>query len=639
MLLVQVFKTLWAMLDRRKRFTFVGLIGLLFVAGVLEMTGMLVLFGYVRGLVPNAETGTRAGPMARALALVFSDLSQIKYVVAGGTLVVGVMFTKHILGAAAHFLMNRFLMKLNERVSRRLYEGYLLARFEVFTRRGIRGPTQNINKVFDLFTATFGATAQVLSDGAIVLCIALLLAVVDPVLTMMGLTIFGVMGALLYRASQQTLITMGDNEQAARRRAAQYLSEGLHGVVDARLNNTRAHFIRNYVQALSETALIRRRKIALGRLPQSMNEVLLAVTIVSAVLYMTVRGQSVQDTLPTLAIFAFAGLRMTGAMSRISRGLQTIRTKFGELGVFNTTVEEVAPEILKPDQPTVNADRYLDDEEPLPPGVDGRLHEALTLDDVVFSYPESATPAIRGISLTIPRGAFVSFCGASGGGKSTLLLLLMGMIKPQSGTILCDGRSVFSQVRAWHRGIGYVGQAMFMAGRSVRENVAFGLAPSKIDDAQVWRALEQASMADDVRAFPEGLDTPILEGGARLSGGQRQRIAIARALYKDPEVIVFDEATAALDNVTEREITDSIRRLSGTKTIIAVAHRLSTIRDSDTIFLLQDGRIVASGTYDGLISQSQAFRKLAEPQGSHTPLDEGHVATKPTVDAQASRGG
>jgi ABC-type multidrug transport system fused ATPase/permease subunit len=187
----------------------------------------------------------------------------------------------------------------------------------------------------------------------------------------------------------------------------------------------------------------------------------------------------------------------------------------------------------------------------------------------------------------------------------------MGLIKPQSGEVLCDELSVFDHVRAWHAGIGYVGQKMYLASGTVRENVAFGVPPGDIDDDKVWRALELAAAASFVRDFPDGIYANMQEDGSVLSGGQRQRIVIARALYKDPEIIFFDEATAALDNVTEREITAAIGRLSGSKTIICVAHRLSSIRQSDVIYVIDKGKVVDRGTYDQLLAESQPFRTLA----------------------------
>lgn len=609
MLIFRVLKTLWAMLETRRRWAFTGLVALLFVAGILEMGGMLALFGYLKGLESNAVTGHRGGSVAQLLGRVWREPTQLQYVIGGGAVVVGVLLLKNLLSSSVTFLLNRFLMKLNERVSKRLFEGYLLSKYEIFNLRGVSGPANNLGRIFDLFSSCFGATAQVISDGATILMVALLLVVVDPWMTLGGILIFGVAGALLYYLTQRTLVTLGRQEVISRKDAGRYLNEGFNGLIDARLNNTRAYFVDNYMQALRLTSLVRRRRALMARLPQSINEVLLAVSVVAAVLAVTLRGSDIHAALPTLAIFGFAGMKLTGAMSRVSRSLQVIRQKAEEFDYFYDAVEEVAPDVF-PGQVARTQDQYLSEEIPLAPGDDGRMHRELALEQVSFTYPKSERPALCDVSLTIPRGSFVSFCGPSGGGKSTLVLILMGLMKPDSGQVTCDARSVYSHIRTWHSRIGYVGQKMFIAGRTVRENVAFGLASHEIDDAKVWQALELASAADFVRQLPEGVETNLREQGSILSGGQRQRIIIARALYKDPDVIFFDEATAALDNITEREITQAIARLSGTKTIVFVAHRLSTIRQSDTIYVVDEGRIAASGTYDELLESSVRFRAM-----------------------------
>ncbi len=629
MLILRVLRTLWALLEPKRRWVFAGLVGLLFVAGLLEMFGMIVLFGYIHGLEPNAHH-ERKGPVAKAVSILIGHHpGQLTYVALGGLLVVGLMLTKNLLSAGVNFALNRFLMKLNERVAKRLFDGYLLARYEVFSRRGTSKPANNISRIFELFSACFGAAAQVMSDGATLFMIAALLLFADPMLTVGSAAIFGSAGVALYFGTQRRLIQMGRDEGVAQKEAAQFLSEGFRGLIDSRLNNTRSFFVAHYLTALRKTSLIRRRKIALSRLPQALNEVLLAASIVGAVLYLTLRGSGLHEALPLLAIFGFAGMRMTGALSRISKSLQVIRNKVEEFDFFSRAVHDVAPDLWWGRTRAMAPESYLFEERPLPPGVDGRLHQALELHEVSFSYPEAKRVAVRGVTLSIPRGGFVSFCGPSGGGKSTLVLLLMGLMKPQSGEIRCDGWSVFEHIRKWHANIGYVGQTLYIAGRNVRENVAFGLAPQEIDDEKVWRALELASAAEFVRALPEGLDTNLREGGSILSGGQRQRIVIARALYKDPDVLFFDEATAALDNTTEREITEAITRLSGQKTVICVAHRLSTIRKSDTIYLVERGQVSASGTYDELLETSDSFRAMAQ-------ADRGPTASKPTVSDRAS---
>lgn len=608
--LPRVVRTLWDLLPVRRRRLFGGLVALLFLAGLIEMSGMVALFGYVSGLDPH--DGRRAGHLARLLRfLLDSDLPQLEYVLVGGGIVVGLLLVKNALSSMVHFSLNRFFMKLNEDVSRRMFEGYLLARFEVFGARGLAEPISRVGKATELLGTCFTSASQILADGAIVLTVALLLFAVDPWITLGAALLFGTAGVLLHASTQRLLTQLGKLESIAGKAAKASLREGFYGLIDGRLNGTRAQFVKGYGQALSKTSLARRRRALLSRVPQSINEILLSIGIVGTVLYITLRDLSIQDALPTLTIFAFAGLRLTAAMSRIAKGLQVIRQKSFDFSRFESDLREVAPEVFHSRASEVPTSRYLTS---TTSGKPLTFREALTLEDVSFTYPGGQRPALADVSLAIRPGEMVSFCGPSGGGKSTLLLTLMGMLTPSSGRILVDGTSIFESIPRWHEKLAYVGQHPYLTGSTIRANVAFGHPDGATDDARIWAALEKAQAAEFVRELPKGLDTGLADGGLKLSGGQRQRIVIARALFKDPEILVFDEATAALDNITEREITNAIVGLSRQKTVLCVAHRLSTIRESDRIHFVAGGRITATGSYENLLRESADFRELAEAE-------------------------
>jgi len=298
-------------------------------------------------------------------------------------------------------------------------------------------------------------------------------------------------------------------------------------------------------------------------------------------------------------------------MSRINASLQGLRRRSLAFDSQRQALLRIAPHVFQNELDLEAPVTYLADE--VDSGESGGLtfDRDLVLEDVSFCYPESKTPAVDRLSLTIKAGSFVSFCGESGGGKSTLLLLLMGIAQPTSGRILCDGKDLRQYVRAWHRQIGYVGQSLFLSNTSVRNNIGLGVQFDRIDDAAVERALHQAAAWDFVAALPQGPRTIIRGNGSRLSGGQRQRVVIARALYHNPKVLVFDEATSALDTNTEKLITGALQGLRRTKTVICVAHRLSSIRASDEIFVMRQGRIVDHGSYDELLVKSEYFRQLA----------------------------
>lgn len=608
MAFLSVLTKLWAMLDRRRRLVFLTSTLTMLITGVLEMGSMLMIFGYIKGLSGSEEH--RAGLISKLLEVVLGHAADnTTYAVLGGALVVGYFGLKNALSTASQFYMNRFLMKLNLEVSAALFDGVLLQPFEILNRRGRSIGRRGIKSIYSVFSTCFSATAQILADMTTLVMVAAVLLVIDPVLTAAAAFAFGGVGSLTYWLMQRTLTRMGGQLEELDSQAADHLGRALDGLADTRLRDARTYFVSQYSTALSRAAVLKRRRIALQRVPRSVNEMVLVMMVVAAVYYLTLGGMSVTQALPTLALFAFAGMRMTGAMTRVNRAFQTLRVNSEEFEGLHEQACLVAPGVLLRGE-SQPEDHYLRDEKPDESGERVRLRRAITLDGVHFGYSKKSKILV-GISLSIPRGSFVSICGPSGGGKTTLLLIIMGLIRPTKGEVRCDDWNVQHHIRHWHRNIGYVSQDLYIATGTVRENVAFAVPSKRIDDALVWRALELASAADFVRNLPQGLDTE-LSGSRGLSGGQRQRIVIARALYLDPDVLVFDEATAALDNETEREITEAIHRLSRKKTIICVAHRLRTIRESDTIHYVEEGRILASGTYDELLRNSKEFRTMAE---------------------------
>jgi len=221
-----------------------------------------------------------------------------------------------------------------------------------------------------------------------------------------------------------------------------------------------------------------------------------------------------------------------------------------------------------------------------------RKQADIQVENLSFTYPETDTPVLRDVSFTVKAGTSVGIVGVTGAGKTTLVDLILGLLEPQQGRILFDGRDIREDYESWQSRIGYIPQNIYLTDDSIRANVALGLYPEQIDDAQVWKALDQAQLGDFVRGLKDGLDTKIGEMGVRLSGGQRQRIGIARALYYEPDVLFLDEATAALDNATEKAVMAAVNALSREKTCIIIAHRLSTIEDCDSILEVKDGQVL-----------------------------------------------
>jgi ABC-type multidrug transport system fused ATPase/permease subunit len=309
-------------------------------------------------------------------------------------------------------------------------------------------------------------------------------------------------------------------------------------------------------------------------------------------------ADSLGHILPLLGFYAFAGYRVMPALQGIYQSLTLLRAGAA-------TVDGIAADLagrdLLPVLPEIPAT-------PLP------FAATVELVNLGFQYPASETASLQGISLTIKAGTTLGIVGPTGAGKTTLVDLFLGLLTPDQGEIRVDGTTVTPQnLRSWQADLGYVPQDIFLLDASVSENIALGRKPEDIDPARVREATRMAQILDFVETqMPQGFATPVGERGVRLSGGQRQRIGIARALYNNPGILVFDEATSALDNLTEQEVVRAINDLSGTKTILLIAHRISTVRDCDQILVMERGRMVGLGRYDDLYRDNATFRSLVD---------------------------
>jgi ATP-binding cassette subfamily C protein len=308
-------------------------------------------------------------------------------------------------------------------------------------------------------------------------------------------------------------------------------------------------------------------------------------------------GHSPDKILMTLSMFAIVAVRLMPSLNRIS-------TAWGSIKFYAPTFDAIYDDL-------VNCERMDDEHQQLDHEESIYFRDKIEIRDVSFFYENTRAPALKSFSIEILRNTTVGFVGPSGAGKSTAVDIMMGLLLPSSGKVLVDGVDIGRHLRSWQKKIGYIPQMIYLCDDTIKSNIAFGVATEDIEDEKVWQVLRLAQLEDFVRSLPLGTDTVIGERGIRLSGGQRQRISIARALYHDPEVLVMDEATAALDNETERDFMAAINRLSSEKTIIIIAHRLTTVQLCDKIFFLKEGHLVAEGKYNELLKDCPQFQGMA----------------------------
>jgi ABC-type multidrug transport system fused ATPase/permease subunit len=404
---------------------------------------------------------------------------------------------------------------------------------------------------------------------------------------------------MIFMIARKYLTRFGQIRFAANAERYKIAQEATAGIKDVKLLGLEARYVRRFRQPARRMARVGSARTVIAQAPRYLLQGVAFGGMLLMILGMLiVQSASLGTILPLLAVYAFAGLRLLPAVQQVYQEVTSMRYNQPALVSLHRDIMDIRARAAEPIEIST---------EPLP------LRDRLELIDVRYSYPLAEREALQGLSISIPAHTTVGIVGSTGAGKTTAVDLILGLLVMQKGTLAVDGQPITrSNVRAWQNNIGYVPQAIFLTDDTVAANIAFGQLPEEIDRAAMERAARTAELHDFVmNELPKGYDTVVGERGIRLSGGQRQRIGIARALYTDPDVLIMDEATSALDNLTERAVMDAVHNLGHAKTIILIAHRLTTVQACDTIFMLEHGQLVAQGSYDELLDSSRKFRAMA----------------------------
>jgi ATP-binding cassette subfamily C protein len=438
------------------------------------------------------------------------------------------------------------------------------------------------------------------TDILMIISIGGLIILVDPLSFLIVALLLGVFTAGFYRIFQKRVNTLAQERQTISRQRIKSLYQGLNGIKESKTLGREQYFVNIFAHHSNFLERIEYTSQTINSLPRLLNETLMVGSAMFVIITALIQGRDIQTILPTLLLFAAAAYRLIPKVSQITVSMTSIRANFVSLDVVYGDL------VLLERPPTSHTlERSALTQQP-----DQESQPAIVLHNVSYRYPEATTDALTGVTMTVPKNASVGLVGASGAGKTTLVDIILGLLPPTTGDVCVYGCDLQEYVAAWRQIVGYIPQNIYLTDDTIRSNVAFGLPEEQISDEQVWDALEIAQLKDLVLQLPRGMHTFVGERGVRLSGGQRQRIGIARALYHNPEVLVMDEATAALDNETERAFVQAIEALREKKTIIIIAHRLSTVRNCDQLYLLKDGKVVDVGTYDELLRTSSDFKSM-----------------------------
>lgn len=496
--------------------------------------------------------------------------------------------------AVVNWKLMQFTYGLAHTISSRLLARYLARPYEEFLASNTASARKNV--LDEVVQTVNSATVPYMQAVARIPSIALVLLVVviaDPVLAPLIALVFGGLYWLVYRALRGWLYRIGELRLKANEQRYRVAQESLDAIVDVKLFAAQRHYHALFDRASRDSAKSQAASMTLAMTPRYALEAIAFGGILLIVLYMLVANRSMEEALPLVTLYAVAGYRLMPALQIVFTGITKAKFAESSLDLLQVEIDAAATPPVLP-TPISAAER-------LP------LREALRFDAVEFTFRERSDRAIDTVSFTIPAGTVCGLAGATGSGKSTVASLFMGLLQPRGGRILVDGQPLDqTRLPRWQANIGYVSQQIYLSDSTIAENIALGLPPEQIDATRVRHACELANLAAFIEnELPQGYATVVGERGVRLSGGQRQRLAIARALYRDPDVLVFDEATSALDSSTETAVMDAIDTLASRKTILVIAHRIHTLRNADQVIVLEHGRILDHGTYEELAARGR----------------------------------
>jgi ABC-type multidrug transport system fused ATPase/permease subunit len=576
-----------------------GLLFLMLLGAVFEGIGLGLVMPYI-ALLARADSRTLPKTLLNAFADIGVHRMRDILLWTGAALLL-LNIGKNAYLAWLSRLQYRFLFRRQSELTRRLFEHYVRTPYVAFLQINsvevIRILTWDCNYVFTNFIIPL---CQVLTEAFVVLAILGLLLSFAPLPTMAAGAFLAIASLVFYRYVRRLREGLEERRTSCHENMMRWINQGLGGFKETKIMHREEFFVEAYSKHAREFERASVRLFPTGELPRLFTEATVVAGIVLVISIFLARGNDFSSSLPPLALVAAAAFRLMPSVNRILTGLHAMES---HRHLVDTIALELRTDLrsrpLLPSTSSGNGPATLS------------FERKVELKEVGFQYPGTRAPALKGLSFTVPKGHSIGIVGTSGGGKSTAVDVLMGLLTPAQGEVLVDGVSIQSRLAQWGSKIGYIPQPVYVYDDSIRRNIAFGLEDDLIDDEKVWSALRTAQLEDFVRSLPEGLETRLGERGVRLSGGQRQRIGIARVLYHDPEVMVLDEATAGLDNETETEVAKAISTAGRHKTLVIVAHRLSTVRNCDTLFLLKNGTIVASGPYHELLETSADFKSLA----------------------------
>lgn len=576
---MSTFTKIRSILTPAERKSTIVLLCLMIIGMILEMLGVGMLFPVM--IIMGENDFASHHPRIQPVLEFLGNPTQTQLIVGAMLGLVGIYLIKNLFQAFLAWRQVRVMFGIHVQLAQRLFSAYLRQPYTFHLQRNSAQLGHNIAEV-GVFTAVINSGLTIFTDSLALLGIASLLLLAEPLGMLMVVLVLAAAVWSFHYITRTRVTRWGAARQHHEAMRSQHMYQGLGGVKDVKLLGRESNFLAQFQLHTTQGARVAGSQAIMQQLPRLWLELLAVAGLALLVLSMLGHGVSTDRIVPTLALFAASAFRLLPAVNRMLAGMQSMRYNFPSINLMYEEVKLIAAE------PNITQEKNAVHS--------SAFQTEIRLTNISYTYPSAPTPSLNSVSITIQKGESVGFIGPSGSGKSTLVDVMLGLLPPGDGQVMVDGQDIQKNLRVWQNQIGYVPQSIYLTDDTLRHNVAFGLPDEQIDVAAVQRAIKDAQLEEFVASLPNGLETIVGERGVRLSGGQRQRIGIARALYHDPSVLVLDEATSALDTATEQGVMQAVMALQGSKTILIVAHRLSTVEHCDRLYRLEHGQLVAEGS-------------------------------------------
>lgn len=576
--MISILKKVLHILSKEQKRKVYGLALMIFVGAFLEMLGVSLIMPVVEGVMyPELLMKSKYIILADGF-LHFKSANECLLWLIGA--IICIYFIKNGYILMETYIQAKFVNNNQSKTISYMLEEHLNRPYEYYLNADIptifRVIDGDVPKVFTVIMQFI----QLFSELMVSMILGLFLLISNPGMTISILAIMIVLTVIITKVLKPTLNRLGSITQALQSRMGKWRLQSIYGIKDVKILNKEHYFASSFANYSDKNAKVLSKYMVLNNMPRLLLETFCISGILLYIAACIVSGADMTTLVPQISAFAVAAMRLLPSVNRVN-------TYISNISFYEPSVNYVYENIDFTSYRMVGHFEKLEETETEPITLD----KEIKMEDIVYLYPETDKLILDHAQMTIPKGKSVGVMGPSGSGKSTAIDILLGLLQIKEGKITCDGRNIFDNYSGWLSHIGYIPQTIYLTDDSIRENIAFGVAPDDIDDDRVWKVLEEAQLKSLIEEMPEQLETSIGERGVRLSGGQRQRLGIARALYHDPEILVFDEATSALDTDTETAIMDAIDSFHGRKTMIIIAHRLRTIANCDIIYKVEGGKI------------------------------------------------